>query len=293
VSHPLVERLRNADPEERRAACLAARTDPAAALLADALGKALGDSVKAVARAASDALVEIGRRDRHVDGVLREALRSDCDISAVFAAESVRSAVSSHVRGLKKVQVTVLPDDLFRSISATESSQGVMALVRPPRWTVEQVLRGHSLAIVLDGVQDPGNAGSILRAAEAFGATGAVFLKGTVSPYNPKCLRASAGSVFRVPLVPSMDPQLLLAAAEQRKLDLFALMPKGALELGESNLTRKCAIIVGSEGRGVSERLRAKAMDIRIPTAGVESLNAALAAGIALYIARKQRMAVS
>ncbi|HBZ69549.1 MAG TPA: hypothetical protein DEP35_07405 [Deltaproteobacteria bacterium] len=78
MSHPLVERLRNADPEERRAACLAARTDPAAALLADALGKALGDSVKAVARAASDALVEIGRRDRHVDGVLREALRSDC-----------------------------------------------------------------------------------------------------------------------------------------------------------------------------------------------------------------------
>jgi len=114
-----------------------------------------------------------------------------------------------------------------------------------------------------------------------------------VSPYNPKCLRASAGSVFRVPLAPTMDPQLLLAAAEQRKLDLFALMPKGAQELGVSNFTRKCAIIVGSEGRGVSDRLRAKALDIRIPTAGVESLNAALAAGIALYAARKQRMAAA
>jgi len=78
VSHPIVERLRHADPEERRAACLAARSDPAAALLAEALGDALGDPVKAVARAASDALVEIGRRERQVDAVLRDALRSDC-----------------------------------------------------------------------------------------------------------------------------------------------------------------------------------------------------------------------
>jgi HEAT repeat protein len=77
VSHTIVERLRHADPEERRAACLAARDDPAAAVLADALGHALGDPVKAVARAASDALVEIGRRERHVDSVLRDALRSD------------------------------------------------------------------------------------------------------------------------------------------------------------------------------------------------------------------------
>ncbi len=167
-----------------------------------------------------------------------------------------------------------------------------MALVRPPRWSVEQLFRGQSLAVILDGLQDPGNAGAILRAAEAFGATGVAFLKGTVSPYNPKCLRASAGSVFRVPLVAAMDPLLLLAAAEQRKLDLFSLMPKGDLELGDADFARKCAIIVGSEGRGVSERLRSKALDVRIPTAGVESLNAALAAGIALYVARKQRMAM-
>ena len=225
--------------------------------------------------------------------LLEEALRSDCEISTVFAAESVRTAVESHVRGLKNIRVVVLPDDLFHSISSTETSQGVMALVRPPRWTVEQLFRGESLAVILDGLQDPGNAGAILRAAEAFGATGVSFLKGTVSPYNPKCLRASAGSVFRVPLVPSMDPQLLLAAIEQRKLDMFALMPDGNLELGACNFSRKCAIIIGSEGRGVSGRLRSKAIDVRIPTVGVESLNAALAAGIALYAVRKQRMAAT
>ena len=224
--------------------------------------------------------------------LLEEALRSDCEIRAIFAAESVRTAVERHVRGLKNLPVTVLPDELFRSISATEASQGVMALVRPPSWTVEQLFRGRCLTVILDGLQDPGNAGAILRAAEAFGATGVAFLKGTVSPYNPKCLRASAGSVFRIPLVSGMDPHLALAAAEQRKLDLFALMPNGAQDLGESNFTRKCAIIVGSEGRGVSERWRTRAVDVRIPTAAVESLNAALAAGIVLYAARKQRMAV-
>jgi len=225
--------------------------------------------------------------------LLEEALRSDCEISAVFAAESVRTAVETHVRGLKKIRVFVLPDSLFRDISATESSQGVMALVRPPHWTIEQILRGQSLAVILDGLQDPGNAGAIVRAAEGFGATGVVFLKGAVSPYNPKCLRASAGSIFRVPLVTGMDEHLLVAAAGQRKLEMFALMPKGKLALGECNFGGKCAIIVGSEGHGVSERLRGKALDVRIPTVGVESLNAALAAGIALYAARQQRMVAS
>jgi TrmH family RNA methyltransferase len=223
--------------------------------------------------------------------LLEEALRSDCEIPAVFAAESVRAAVESHVRGLKKTRIHVLPDDVFRGLSATESSQGVMALVRPPQWSVDQLFRGHSLTVVLDGLQDPGNAGAVLRAAEAFGATGVAFLKGAVSPYNPKCLRASAGSIFRVPVAAGLDVQLFLAAAEQRKIGLFALMPRGTTDVGEVELGKKCAIIVGSEGRGVSERLREKATPIRIPTVGVESLNAALAAGIALFVARKQRMA--
>jgi RNA methyltransferase, TrmH family len=248
----------------------------------------LKDVRKAIARGA---LTEQGFAVAESFHLLEEALRSDCEVAAVFAAESVRAAVESHVRGLKRIRVAVLPDDLFQSIASTEASQGVMALVRPPQWTVEQLFRGHALTVVLDGVQDPGNAGSVLRAAEAFGATGVAFLKGTVSPYNPKCLRASAGSIFRVPVAAALDQQLFLAAAEQRKIALFALMPKGTTGVGEVELGKKCAIIVGSEGRGVSERLREKATPIRIPTVGVESLNAALAAGIALFVARTQRMA--
>ena len=225
--------------------------------------------------------------------LLEEALRSDCQVEAIFVSESVRTAVENHVRGLRHTGVFVLPDALFNSISATESSQGVIALVKPPQWTLDQLFRGQALVVVLDGIQDPGNAGALIRAGEAFGATGVGCLKGSVNPYNPKCVRATAGSIFRMPVAAAIDERLLLTAVEQRKMEMYALMPKAALELGECNLTRKCALIVGSEGHGVHERLRAKAIDVRIPTVGVESLNAAMAGGIALYQARKQRMAAS
>ena len=224
--------------------------------------------------------------------LLEEALRSECEIPAVFAVEAVRSAVERHVNGLKNIRVIGLQDDLFQSLSSTETSQGVISLVRPPSWSLDQLFRGQSLVIVLDGVQDPGNAGTIIRSAEGFGATGVAMLKGSVNPYNPKCLRSAAGSIFRVPLAAGIEQQLLLAAIEQRKADLYSLAQNGAMDVADCRLDRRCALVVGSEGRGVSERLRAKSMDVRIPTVGVESLNAATAAAIALYQARRQRMAL-
>lgn len=225
--------------------------------------------------------------------LLEEALRSDCEVKVVLAGESVRSAVEKHVRRLAQVRFLVLPDRLFESLAGTESSQGVIALVEPPAWSLPQLLRGRTLALVLDGLQDPGNAGSIVRAAEAFGATGVLFLKGTVSPFNPKTLRAAAGSLFRLPFVCGLDGPLVRAALKQGKLDLYAGVPArsgGATQLlTEVDLTRKCAFVIGSEGHGVSRELRSDAIDLSIPTFGVESLNASLAAGIMLYEAHRQR----
>jgi TrmH family RNA methyltransferase len=227
--------------------------------------------------------------------LLEEALRSDCGVKTILVAESVRSAAEAHVRRLAGIKVAVLPDALFQTVAGTESSQGVMALVVPPEWRLEQLFRGNSLVVVLDGLQDPGNAGAILRAAEAFGATGAMFLKGTVSPFNPKTLRASAGSLFRVPFLHGMDPELARAALQQNKVELYAAVPArpdGLLRpLGEVDLTGRCGLIIGNEARGVSGELRSAALDVSIPTVGVESLNAAVAAGILLYEARRQRAA--
>lgn len=221
--------------------------------------------------------------------LLEEALRSRCEIRVVIAAEPVRNTVAAHVRGLKRTRVVSVSEAVFAGVASTETPQGVIALVKPPTWTLDHLVRGRPLVLVLDGVQDPGNAGAMVRAAEAFGATGAAFLKGSVSPYNPKCLRASAGSMFRLPVVAALEEGLLAAALEQKRVALFAAVPRGGKLAGETDLTGNCAIVIGAEGRGVSSRLQRKAVGVRIPTSGVESLNAALAAGVLLYEASRQR----
>jgi TrmH family RNA methyltransferase len=221
--------------------------------------------------------------------LLEEALRSECSIQTVIASESVRATVERRVGGLKNINLVRVPDNLYAEISATESGQGVMALVKPPEWQLDQLLRGKPLVMILDGVQDPGNAGAIVRAAEAFGASGVIFIKGSVNPYNPKAIRASAGSIFRVPTVASLDPALAIAAISQKKMDLYAAMPQASLMLTHAQLVRPCAFVIGSEGRGVSTRLQSAAKELRIPTSQVESLNAAVAAGILLYEAWRQR----
>jgi RNA methyltransferase, TrmH family len=224
--------------------------------------------------------------------LLEEALRSERNVRVVLASESVKTTVERHVAGLHGPRTVVLPDHLFQTIAATETSQGVIALVEPPVWSIDQLFRGQSLVIVFDGVQDPGNAGAIARAAEAFGATGLMFVKGTVSPFHPKTLRASAGSLFRIPFVSGLDAPLARASLKQRRVDLYAAMPfTGSQTLaGDVDFSRKCAIVIGSEGRGVSQELQGIAKAVAIPTVGVESLNAAVAASVLLYEARRQRV---
>jgi TrmH family RNA methyltransferase len=224
--------------------------------------------------------------------LLEEALRSDCEVKMVLAAAAVEAAVAKHIRGLGAIRLAVAPDALFQSVAGTETSQGVIALVRPPGWTLQQLFRGRSLVVVLDGLQDPGNAGSIVRAAEAFGGTGMLFLKGTASPFNAKTLRASAGSLFRMPFVYGIDAALARAALQQNKIEMYAGVTGNtgmALPLEKADWTRPCGMIIGNEARGVSREMRSAALEVSIPTVGVESLNAAVAAGILLYEARRQR----
>ena len=212
--------------------------------------------------------------------LLEEAMRSGAEIERVIVSESATHRLPSSVNAL------VLEDRLFDEIAATETSQGVMTLVKPRRWTIGDLLPVQALIVVLDGLQDPGNAGSIVRAAEAFGATGVVFLKGTVSPYNPKTVRATAGSLFRIPFIEGMEA----SEFPDVKIPLYAATPRASLLASKADLKCSCAIAIGSEGHGVSATLSAAATPIAIPTVGVESLNAAVAAGVLLYEARRQRI---
>jgi TrmH family RNA methyltransferase len=235
--------------------------------------------VKQIRRAVSrGCLTEDGYAVAEGVHLLEEALAAKCEIGAVIVAESAR---------VNYPDARVVSDRTFRDLASTETPQGVIALVRPRVSTLDQMARGDdALVVVLDGVQDPGNAGAIVRVAEAFGASGAVFLKGTVNPYNPKCVRGSVGSVFRVPLVSAIQADEILGLAE---IAWYAAMPRAQKLVSDANLAAPCGIIIGSEGHGVGPVLAARATGLRIPTSGVESLNAAVAAGILLYEARRQR----
>ena len=221
--------------------------------------------------------------------LLEEAIRSGCEIGAVLGAESARRRLESLTGGLEAARLVILPDALFRELASTETSQGVVALVRPPEWKVEDLSRRHPLVVVLDGIQDPGNAGSIVRAAEAFGSSGLIFLKGTVDPFNPKAVRASAGSLFRIPVLHGFDAARTRRLLDAGRLRVYAAAAEAGSPPEKIDMIAPCAIVIGSEGHGVSAELREGASAVRIPTDRVESLNAAVAAGILLYEARRQR----
>jgi RNA methyltransferase, TrmH family len=212
--------------------------------------------------------------------LLDEAAKAGREIKVVVVAESVESQIAIPAG----VALRTVSDKTFRELASTESPQGVIALVRPDSSTlVDLAATKLPLLVILDGIQEPGNAGAILRAAEAFGATGAVFLKGTVNPYNPKCMRASAGSIFRLPLVAGVEP------GDLPEIPIYAAIPRAVVSIDGVDLKSGCAIVIGSEGRGVRPELVGRAAAVSIPTRGVESLNAAVAAGVLLYEASRQR----
>jgi len=222
--------------------------------------------------------------------LLKEALRSRRPIGAVLAAQSVGAEVERLLKPWPALRLVVVPEKSFEGLAATEASQGVLALVRLPAWNLGQVLGALPLVVVLDGIQDPGNAGAIVRAAEAFHASGLIFIRGTANPHNPKTIRASAGSIFRVPLIQGLAAAEARSALAGKKVTMFAAVSSGGRPVHEADWAQASAIIIGSEGRGISDSLQEGAAAVSIPTDRVESLNAAMAAGILLYEARRQRM---
>src|SRR5450432_371683 len=200
-------------------------------------------------------------------------------------------------------------DRLFEGIADTEHPQGVAALVAPRAATLDDILRvpGEAcsvLLVVLAGVQDPGNVGTILRTASAFGATGAVTTasgqSGTASPFSPKALRASAGAALHLPILSGMSLAILLTQLRVVGVHTFASSVREA-ESGEPrafapwevNWCEPTALLVGNEGAGLPEDVERSAEGrIRIPMAsGIESLNAAAAAAVLFYEAARQRSA--
>lgn len=202
--------------------------------------------------------------------LLEEALRSGIHVEQVLA--------STEPPGIG--EWTEVPDSVLADIATTQTSPKMISLVRLPHWSEAELFAPPALTVVLDGLQDPGNAGTILRSAEAFGATGVIFRTGSVSPFNAKLLRASAGSIFRVPH---------RCGSPAIPVPLYAADPHRGVPIHKVDWTQPCAIVIGSEAHGIRPDLESRATPVRIPTHHVESLNAGISASLILYEIARQR----
>ncbi len=224
--------------------------------------------------------------------LLAEALRpnSKWTVQRIFTTAAGCRRYEELLRNTATAKVTEISARALRSLSTTETTQEIITLVRPPNWSWADLTGGAGVILVLDAMQDPGNAGTLVRSAEAFGAAGVIFLEGCVRIANGKFLRATAGSIFRIPFLEGISRPEMPAESINNHVPLYALAAGGRLSLGQVDFTRPCALVVGNEGQGISHELLASAQTIAIPTSNVESLNAAVAGSIALFEAAKQKV---
>lgn len=225
--------------------------------------------------------------------VIEEALRSGLRFRAVFVSESGQARAARLLPQIgSHVETVLLPDKLFAGSVPSETPQGLAALVHVKTHTLDQLIQNASSAplLVVAGLQDPGNLGTILRSAEAFGAAGVVLGEGTVSVYNSKVVRASAGSVFRLKALKA-DLKNVIGELRARRFRLIATSSHKGTSLPKADLNRQVAIFIGNEGAGLDKKLISEMDELMmIPhSARVESLNAGIAASIILYEAARQK----
>jgi RNA methyltransferase, TrmH family len=227
------------------------------------------------------------------DHLLQEAERSKLRIDTVFlredrAAEKDRAFQSG-------AKFLIVAADALDHACATDSPQGIAALVKAPEWELESLLKAKEPRLVIvAGLQDPGNVGTIIRSAEAFAASGVLLISGSVSPWNQKALRASAGSSFRLPVVSLTDASMLRRVAENG-IPMYACVAEAGDSIYQADLRGPIAFVIGNEGGGISDEILSFCDgSLHVPCPGkVESLNAAIAASIVLYEASRQRTIAS
>ena len=229
--------------------------------------------------------------------IVEEAIRSGLKFRAVFFRESAENVAEKLLPQIgSHVETLLVPDNIFDGAVPSETPQGIAALVRLREFSLDDILERLQVGpvMVIVGLQDPGNLGTILRSAEAFGSAGVVLGEGTVSPFNSKVIRASAGSIFRLPVVLSKADggvDSVVTKLRSQSVRLIATSSHKGTPLDQARLTEPSAIFVGSEGSGLPRNLMAQVDElVAIPHAPqVESLNAGVAGSIVLYEAARQR----
>ena len=220
-------------------------------------------------------------------------------LEEVYVTEDwLRTAAPADAEKIQRFHPLILAEEVMAKAADTDTPQGILCAARMPVWTRQDLLGGPDgtpapLLLVLEDVRDPGNLGTIFRTAEAAGATGILMSRGTVDLFNPKVVRATMSAIFRMPFVISEDLICDLGDLRERGIVSYAAHLRGKRPYDELPLTQGTAFLIGNEANGLSDSLtEAAAEKIIIPMAGgAESLNAAMAAGILIFEASRQRRA--
>lgn len=193
---------------------------------------------------------------------------------------------------LENLKVEILSDKVFSHVADTKTPQGILCVVKQKMTTLEEILQQENPHLmILDNLQDPGNMGTIVRTAEGAGVTGVIMSKESVDIYNPKTIRSTMGSIYRMPFLYVEDLLQVLQMLKEKDIKTYAAHLQGKNFYDEENYQTGCAFLIGNEGNGLREEIAEKAdIWVKIPMYGqVESLNAAIAASVLMFEVSRQR----
>lgn len=212
-------------------------------------------------------------------------------IEKVYLSESFEQKKGKEMN-LSGLQLEMLSDKVFSHVSDTKTPQGILCVVKQKKTGLKEMLEQTApFLMVLDNLQDPGNLGTIIRTAEGAGVTGVIMSRETVDVYNPKTIRSTMGSVYRMPFLYVEDILELLKELQEKGIRTYAAHLDGKNNYDEENYRESCAFLIGNEGNGLRDEVADNAdIWIKIPMCGqVESLNAAIASSILMYEVSRQR----
>jgi TrmH family RNA methyltransferase len=208
-------------------------------------------------------------------------------------AYTTKEFYEAHSQLFIGVEFELVTDAVFKEISDTVTPQGVLAIVRQSEWKLSDLLEKNEnpCFLILENIQDPGNLGTILRTGEGAGITGVIMSKDTVDIYNPKVIRSTMGSIYRVPFLYVENLKVIMGILQEQGICTYAARLDGT-NVYQNDFRSGCAFLIGNEGNGLSNELSELAQSyIKIPMCGqVESLNAAIAATVLMYETMRQRL---
>lgn len=192
----------------------------------------------------------------------------------------------------KKAECFVVSDNLFSVLSDTKNPQGIIAVCRKMSYDINRIIKKDGFYVIAEEMNDPGNLGTVIRTAHAAGADGVILSKGSVDLYNPKVLRSTMGSVFKIPVIQNADLAQVTDLMKKSGISIYAAHLKGKKLLYELDLKKGCAFMLGNEARGLSDKAADMCDElVKIPMPGnAESLNASVAAAVLIYEMVRQRL---